>query len=447
MNSQNFPAPPDIQSRVINPLVKRHAEDAAFYWMQRNSNAYSPILHFERLKHFDRLLNAHLDGLRVAEDEGWKIALANLQRWRTNGEAFVAYALAFNHDHKRPQQLWDIVSKLPDTTHDGLVSALGWLPDSTVSPWLEAWIQRDDMPLMQALALRTYSIRRSMPSVSPEPLFCSRHTPVRAAAFTLAGRLRMESALPYLPQACKAEDLTESASAIIAMQLLGKGEAVLSDFWQILNRHYEVAEESKGLTRQIARRRTEALARHLGHAVPLDHPGLPQVFAQLPPRLALKVMAHHGDAALIPKIIEAMNDEALSRLAGWAFSMITGIDLDAARLSMQTESAKNDEDEDELTTPLEDPDAGLPIPHKEAIKFWWQAHAADYLGRGKLLLGNAANDKAHCFDTLRSGTQVVRFAAALNLASSGNAMPYIETRAAALLQEQVLNRLLQEVKK
>ena len=446
MSSRSLSASSDIQSGVINPLVRRHAEDAAFYWMQRDGNAQSPILHFERLKHFDRLLNAHLDGLRVAEDEGWKIALANLQRWRTNGETFVAYALAFNHDHKRPQQLWDIILKLPDTTRDGLVSALGWLPESTVSPWLDVWIQRDDMPLMQALALRTYSIRRSMPStISLEVLLTSRHAQVRAAALTLAGRLRLEQALPHLPQACKAEDLTERASAVIAMQLLSNGEAVLSDLWQILMRHYEVAEESKGLTRQIARRRTETLARHLGHTIPLGHPGLQQALAQLPARLALIVIAHHGDAGLIPKIIEAMNEKALSRLAGWALSMITGIDLDAARLSMLPEPPENGEDE--RTTPLEDPDAGLPIPDMDAIKIWWQAHDVNYLGRGKLLLGNEANDKARCLGTLRSGTQVSRFAAALNLVSSDKAMPYVETRATALLQEEVLNRLSQEVKR
>jgi len=59
--------------QFIPPLVARHAEDAAFYWMQRNANAHSPLLRFERLMHFDQLLTAHLDGLRVAGHVGCRL--------------------------------------------------------------------------------------------------------------------------------------------------------------------------------------------------------------------------------------------------------------------------------------------------------------------------------------------------------------------------------------
>ena len=77
---------PELKSPVIEPLIARHAEDAAFYWMQRSTNAHSPLLRFDRLMHFDRLLNAHLDGLRVAREAGWEHALKNLQRWKSSGE-------------------------------------------------------------------------------------------------------------------------------------------------------------------------------------------------------------------------------------------------------------------------------------------------------------------------------------------------------------------------
>ena len=56
--------------RIIPPLVERHVGDAAFYWQQRDQSAHSPLLDWQALRHFDRLLEAHLDGIRAAGDAG-----------------------------------------------------------------------------------------------------------------------------------------------------------------------------------------------------------------------------------------------------------------------------------------------------------------------------------------------------------------------------------------
>lgn len=49
---------------IIEPLVHRHAGDAAFYWQQHDGSAHSPLVGLPQLLEFDRLLDAHLDGLR-----------------------------------------------------------------------------------------------------------------------------------------------------------------------------------------------------------------------------------------------------------------------------------------------------------------------------------------------------------------------------------------------
>jgi len=115
-------------SRNIEPIVKLHAEDASFYWMQRDANAYSHLLRFGRLTHFNRLLDAHLKGLRVAGEVGWTIALKNLTRWRTNGESVTAYVLMLESNNaEKLNTLWRLIKTFPDTTHSGLISALGWV--------------------------------------------------------------------------------------------------------------------------------------------------------------------------------------------------------------------------------------------------------------------------------------------------------------------------------
>ena len=50
---------------IIPPLITRHAGDAAFYWQQRDGSVHSPLVGLSHLLEFDRLLDAHLDGLRV----------------------------------------------------------------------------------------------------------------------------------------------------------------------------------------------------------------------------------------------------------------------------------------------------------------------------------------------------------------------------------------------
>ena len=82
---ENSAAESETTPLIIKPLILQHAEDAAFYWTQRSTKAHSPLLRFDRLTHFDRLLTAHLDGLRVAGDVGWECALKNLQRWKACG--------------------------------------------------------------------------------------------------------------------------------------------------------------------------------------------------------------------------------------------------------------------------------------------------------------------------------------------------------------------------
>lgn len=84
---------------VIEPLVSRHAEDASFYWSQMDWTIRSSDIRFERLQHFHSLLEAHLEGLKVAGAAGWEISFAALERWQKAGEAFTCTWLAMQSDN------------------------------------------------------------------------------------------------------------------------------------------------------------------------------------------------------------------------------------------------------------------------------------------------------------------------------------------------------------
>lgn len=429
-----------LHSSVIQPLVKRHAEDAAFYWMQRDSNAYSPLLRFDRLKHFDRILNAHLDGLRVAGEAGWDNSLKNLTRWRTNGESFTAYVLMLESNNaEKLNTLWRLVKTCPDTTYSGLIAALGWVAPSIALPWLEYWLGQTEFAGLQMIALRGYAIRRIAPATPLDPFFRSPHAFVRAAACMLAGRVRLYTHNAYLHALRQDADADVRAAAALALHLQGEGAAVATDMWQALQHLNLTASNAKGLARQQGFERCITYARHFGHALPVNHFDWPQVAQMLPPRQALTLFAHHGDPVTVPLIAASLANPEHARLAGWALSMITGIDLDAQNLTQPPPAP--DENEDQRTTLASDPDIGLPWPNPQAISAWWNANRTNYFAGKRLLLGQPINDKAHCLDVLDNGTQAERYAAALNLALTDGHMPFIETRAMAAQQQTLLYQM------
>lgn len=104
-----------IERISIPSLVARHAGDAAFYWTQWDISAYSPLVGLPQLAQIDRLLMAHLDGLRVAGAAGWERTLGELVRWQGAGETFVCALLAIESDAAgfRLKKIWDVIRRDP----------------------------------------------------------------------------------------------------------------------------------------------------------------------------------------------------------------------------------------------------------------------------------------------------------------------------------------------
>ena len=440
-DSTQPPTATDAKLLVITPLILQHAEDAAFYWTQRSTKAHSPLLHFDRLTHFDRQLTAHLDGLRVAGDVGWECALKNLQRWKHAGEAFVAYVLAIESgDKTRLQTLWSVVEKNPETMQDGLISALAWVAEETAVPWMDYWLPLTNYPRLQQIALHAFALRRLEPDAALDDFFASPDATVREAVCVLTGRVRSARYIPLLETAKKDAAPEVREAAAIALLLLGQGEKTLSDLWQASLHWNEIAANSKGWTKSMAIRRAEAAARHIGHALPVSHEGVRQLMEKIPARQGLIVLAHHGDPATAQWIIGAMSRKDLARLAGWAFTMVTGADLDALRLTAA--APEPDTNEDERKTPLQDPDIGLSWPHPTAVDTWWSKNGNSYAPGSRLLHGQPVADRIHNIDLLSNAAQATRWAAAFNLALNDKKAPYFETNAAASEQRAVLDALI-----
>ncbi len=75
-------------------VVTQHAENAAFQWLLRDQAVGQPHYALKDLAKLDAMVEAHIDGLRIAGDAGWDICLDHLT-FEHAGEVFAVSMLAF----------------------------------------------------------------------------------------------------------------------------------------------------------------------------------------------------------------------------------------------------------------------------------------------------------------------------------------------------------------
>ena len=112
---------------------------------------------------------------------------------------------------------------------------------------------------------------------------------------------------------------------------------------------------------------------------------------QSPDTIRLAVMGSGiiGDPLLIPWLMEQMNTPALARVAGEAFTMITGVDLEREEMrGMRPEGFNagptDDPGDDNVAM---DPDDDLPWPKAEAVLHWWGRNKGAFPSGTRHLLG------------------------------------------------------------
>ena len=146
-----------------------------------------------------------------------------------------------------------------------------------------------------------------------------------------------------------------------------------------------------------------------------------------------------GDPTYVPWLITHMTTDATARIAGEAFSLITGTDLawlDLERKPPENfESGPND-DPDDPNVDM-DPDDGLPWPDPERIKDWWAKNSGRFHPGTRYFMG-APVTREHCIDVLKNGYQRQRILAAHYLCLLEPGTPLFNTSAPAWRQQRLL---------
>lgn len=392
-------------------LQDQYADDAAFLWHLRNNAINQPHYYLYDLGELDQRIDAQLDGLMTAPEDSWKICEASLALQQP-AEVFVAGVLAFRSLDVRKIQIAVEAGLADARTFKGLVSAMAWLPGRLVHSWIKKFLTSKDLD-HKHLALAVCSARREDPreyltSILQRP-DCLAHEKLHARGLRLIGELKRFDLIPALRQGVNTENPMIRFWALWSAILLGdKAQVAQLQEW-VLN------------ASPMQRRAIDICFRTLPADTARDWITR---LAQNPvnQRMVIHATAVLGDPQAVNWLLIQMQKPALTRLAGEAFTTITGIDLAAHKLVLEDipeledvlpdDGAQNEEiDTSE--------DQHLPFPDTAKLAAVWQKYQQRFASGQRYFMGQMLGNNQQTGEHLRHiyamGTQRQRAAAALEL--------------------------------
>lgn len=409
----------NIVRPAVRAVLQQHLEDAAFCWLRRQDALWSPLYSRDELGRIDQILDAHLEGLRVAGVEAIAPALENLDRWQTADEAFVStYVLAHSPTATALAQLEGALVEVPELV-TGAAAALLWAGSDAALPLLQRWWHSTEAPLRRAAlpaAMRHPRVKRSTVVLDSEE---SADTSLRARAHRAIGEWRLDD---FSAQARRGLDDVSARcrlEAAAALSLLG--DAVAAD---------RIAEELPALEGRARRRAVLAWA--AGATAPAFAAAFNRLVAQ--PELhrdLIWALAFRGDGAGLPHLAWWLQFPQHARLAAYAIVHVTGLDLEDQGLWLDDDSdedehrnEKDDDSADDIHGHADegdelDEDDGLLEPDAAGLVAWVERQGDRFVAGQRYLAGEMMENVD--ISTVPEATQPQRWQLAWRDCRAGNA--------------------------
>ena len=409
-----------MERGIIKHLITQHAEECAFLWLMRDNAVRAPHYAVLDVTKSDSRIEAHIDGLRIAGDAGWRACKEALSL-AGPGEVFAASLLAFESGDKN--RIDDVLA-CGTTSYEltrGTISALGWISFPRAQPLLN-YLIASQPPMFRRIGIAGYAAHREDPGQALKAASSDTDAPLKARALKAIGELGRRELLPALQAHLRSEDGEVLSQEAWSAALLGNGIRVpaLRKLFQSGGMYAERA-------CAMALRRINLCDAHEWQR---ELAGLPES-----QRLSVQAAGVIGDPVLIPWLIDRMATPLVARVAGEAFTMITGVDLAYPDLEgewpegFQAGPTENPNDENVER----DSDEDLPWPNPELIEKWWAKHRNEFQTGVRHLLGKPITE-AWMWEVLKIGKQRQRAAAALELAMLQPGRPLFNVKAPAWRQ-------------
>ena len=418
--SSTMPAP------VIPSVLEQHVEELTSLWAVRDGLCEAPHIRLRDLARFDERIAAHTDGCVLAGQHGSAMLTANLadvSASRVFAAAVVAFELADTTAIARCVALAEATAE----AQPGLASAVGW-----VSATCLKGIVRDLLGATSAFQRTLGLAACRLHGVDPGSVLVEAVKGTDGATCSAAIRTAGSLGLRDFASVPAAEGTNDECRFWFAWTrvLLGDRDRAVS----VLAQTATVPGLHRARAFAVA---LQSMNSGAAHSLLKDLAG---DSSQL--RWLIRGSGIAGDPGYVPWLVGQMRDDKSARLAGEAFTLISGADLEATRLGRPKPegfepSPTDNPDDDNVDM---DQDEGLPWPDVEKIEKWWAANASRF-HKGQRYFMGAPVTREHCLDVLKNGHQRQRILAAHYLCLLNPGTPLFNTSAPAWRQQRLLARM------
>jgi uncharacterized protein (TIGR02270 family) len=409
---------------TVPAILLQHAEDVAALHGARTLLVSAPHVRLGRIQRFDNRIAAHLDGLSVAGEQSWDTIDASLGL-PSPSKIFAAASLAIAcKSTDRLNRLYALVEAVPSLTR-GLVSAFGWAEPNLLRGSVNGLLASGNA-FLRFLGISACAVHRVDPGHGLQGSF-ELPGPTFARALRIAGELGKRELTSTCLRTLEVEDEQSRFWAAWSAVLLGNRGAALAAL--------KAFGEPPGAFRSRALRLSLQAMDQKEAIVWL------RKLAANPENLRSLILGSGiaGDPHFVPWLIKHMGDPKTARLAGEAFSLITGLDLAYLDLERKPPEGGAGGPNDDPSDPnvAMDEDDGLPWPDPERISRWWDANGSRFTAGSRYFLG-APLTRESCTKALKEGFQRQRILAAHYLCLLEPGTVLFEWRAPSPRQERLL---------
>ena len=419
----------------LQTVLHQHAEETAFLWWQRRHLVHAPHLTLRLLARHDERLDAHIDGLRVAGDEGWAECEAQLDDSEA-GTVFAAAVSAIEQRHAaRIERLLTLAETKP-ALEPGLVAAFGYVSPQFPASEVKALLISPSS-FRQRIGIACCAMYRIDPGSALDTAVNAPDVKLRARGLRAIGELGRRDLLGE----CERQLETDASK-----QEEEDDEADSCRFWSawsaaLLGNRSRALNVLSGFATRTHPFRRSALELALKAMSLPDAHHLLRALAQDPANIRWLVMGVGivGDPHYLSWLIKQMENPALARLAGEAFCLMTGIDL--ARQNLEGKPPQPGEDRQEDLTDENvgmDEDDHLPWPDTTKMHAWWNSSQNRFQAGTRYFMGQVSSIE-HCRQVLRNASQRQRASSALTLAMLQPGVPLFATDAPVPWQQRWLS--------
>jgi uncharacterized protein (TIGR02270 family) len=396
-------SPAETSGLINEQVVAQHAEEAAFLWTLRARATSQPNYSLRDLFALDERVEAHLDGLRLGGEVAWRYCNANLTIGEGPGEVFTMAVMAFGAGHR--ERMRDVLRAAcaSEALLPGLESGLGWLDYAAISAWVSRLLDAKS-PAHRAVGIAACALHREDPGPALAAGIEDADSTLRARAIRAVGEIKRHDLLGAVLTHTRDEDAACRSWATWSVTLLGQKKH-LGDLAESVKRNDPFSERALQLcVRAMPLPEGRRLISSLANEPSLAH-------------FAIIGTAILGDPVSVPWLIRKMASPDSARLAGEAFTMITGADLEYLHLDQDappTTEASEGADVD-AEVPESDYESKLPWPSSALVVDWWERNQQSFSPGVRYLAGRAI-DRGSASEVLVHGKQRQRAAAAIELA-------------------------------